>query len=65
VGGKGKQRQNTGSTGKSSGTLPPSGTFISRTIIVMMIAITPSLNASIRPLPISPPPTEPVESNAI
>jgi len=29
----------------------PPGTLISRTITVRMIAITPSLNASIRPLP--------------
>src|SRR5262245_19152677 len=39
---------NTGSSGRSVEKLPPCGTFISNTMIVMMIAITPSLNASSR-----------------
>src|SRR6266702_3949051 len=44
--------QNTGSMGRSAARSWPSGTFSSSTMIVMMMAITPSLKASTRPLPI-------------
>src|SRR5205823_3562500 len=39
---------NTGSNGLSASSSTPCGTFNSSTMIVMMIAITPSLNASSR-----------------
>jgi len=45
----------TGSTGRNACTVPPCGTLISSTMTVMMIAITPSLNASNLPLGISSP----------
>ena len=52
---------NTGTSGASAPSSSPCGTFISSTMMVMMTAITPSLNASMRALPItaasiSPPP---------
>src|SRR6187399_2431150 len=40
---------NTGSSGRSAATSAPCGTFISSTMIVMMMAMTPSENASSRP----------------
>jgi len=45
---------NTGTSGASVSRLSPCGTFISSTMMVMMIARTPSLNASSLLLPISP-----------
>src|ERR1700756_1673196 len=43
-----------GTSGTKSSRRSPCGTFISKTMIVMMIAITPSLNASKRPFVICP-----------
>ena len=40
----------TGSNSRKSAHVAPCGTFSSSTMIVIMIAITPSLNASNRPL---------------
>src|SRR5215470_10331055 len=42
-----------GTTGSSASRSVPWGTFISRTMIVMMTAITPSLNASSRAFPMA------------
>ncbi|HEV2196345.1 MAG TPA: hypothetical protein VGR55_12250 [Candidatus Acidoferrum sp.] len=39
--------------GRNAATLSPRGTFISSTMIVIMIANTPSLKASSRPLPMT------------
>src|SRR5215469_3078845 len=47
--------RNTGSTGPSASSVRPWGTFISSTMMVMMTASTPSLNASNRPLPMTAP----------
>ena len=45
--------EETGTDRPSAATVAPVRNFISSTMIVMMMAITPSLNASMRPLPIS------------
>src|SRR6186713_1597316 len=42
--------RNTGTTGRSAAASVPCGTFSSSTMIVIRIAITPSLNASMRVL---------------
>src|SRR5216117_1745876 len=42
--------RNTGTSGRNASQSVPCGTFSSRTMIVIRIAITPSLNASRRPL---------------
>jgi len=45
-------RRNTGTSGRSASSVAPCGAFLSSTMIVMMMAITPSLKASSRFLPI-------------
>src|SRR5215204_3617804 len=46
--------RNTGTMGRSAAQSAPCGTFNSSTMMVMMMAITPSLNASRRPFVIAP-----------
>src|SRR5215204_229552 len=46
--------RNTGTMGRSAAQSAPCGIFSSSTMMVMMMAITPSLNASRRPFVIAP-----------